>query len=408
MEKNRAKASNGLAEEASSNKRMLYLIAIMVIGFNLRPAITSVGPLLGTIRDQIGLENWSAGTITSLPLIAFAIVSPLAPKLGRKLGNEGAVLLGLILLFAGIGTRSIPYTPTLFIGTAIIGVGIAVMNVLLPAVIKEKFPHKVGQMTSVYSTSMAIFAATASGLSVPLAKGAGLGWELALLSWAVLALVGIIVWIFVIKQNPAPKEEQVELSNKPFNDSNLWKSPLAWQVTLFMGLQSFIFYVMVSWLPEIMQSFGFSVSAAGWLIAYVQFVGLPSTFLAPVLAEKFSNQQGIVLGISGGAAVGFIGLLIGGPLPLIFVWVTLIGVTFGGAISLSLAMLGMRARNGRQAGALSGMAQSVGYIFAAIGPLFIGLLFDITQAWSAPIIAIIVVCLLMMIAGLGAGRNKFV
>ncbi|WP_339238507.1 MFS transporter [Oceanobacillus sp. FSL W7-1281] len=387
---------------------MLYLIAIMVIGFNLRPAITSVGPLLGTIRDQIGLENWSAGTITSLPLIAFAIVSPLAPKLGRKLGNEGAVLLGLILLFAGIGTRSIPYTPTLFIGTAIIGVGIAVMNVLLPAVIKEKFPHKVGQMTSVYSTSMAIFAATASGLSVPLAKGAGLGWELALLSWAVLALVGIIVWIFVIKQNPAPKEEQVELSNKPFNDSNLWKSPLAWQVTLFMGLQSFIFYVMVSWLPEIMQSFGFSVSAAGWLIAYVQFVGLPSTFLAPVLAEKFSNQQGIVLGISGGAAVGFIGLLIGGPLPLIFVWVTLIGVTFGGAISLSLAMLGMRARNGRQAGALSGMAQSVGYIFAAIGPLFIGLLFDITQAWSAPIIAIIVVCLLMMIAGLGAGRNKFV
>ncbi|MDM8101885.1 MFS transporter [Oceanobacillus oncorhynchi] len=387
---------------------MLYLIAIMVIGFNLRPAITSVGPLLGTIRDQIGLENWSAGTITSLPLIAFAIVSPLAPKLGRKLGNEGAVLLGLILLFAGIGTRSIPYTPTLFIGTAIIGVGIAVMNVLLPAVIKEKFPHKVGQMTSVYSTSMAIFAATASGLSVPLAKGAGLGWELALLSWAVLALVGIIVWIFVISRNPAPKEEQVELSNKPFNDSNLWKSPLAWQVTLFMGLQSFIFYVMVSWLPEIMQSFGFSVSAAGWLIAYVQFVGLPSTFLAPVLAEKFSNQQGIVLGISGGAAVGFIGLLIGGPLPLIFIWVTLIGVTFGGAISLSLAMLGMRARNGRQAGALSGMAQSVGYIFAAIGPLFIGLLFDITQAWSAPIIAIIVVCLLMMVAGLGAGRNKFV
>ncbi|WP_339185222.1 MFS transporter [Oceanobacillus sp. FSL W7-1293] len=387
---------------------MLYLIAIMIIGFNLRPAITSVGPLLGTIRDQIGLENWSAGTIASLPLIAFAIVSPLAPKLGRKLGNEGAVLFGLILLFAGIGIRSIPYTPTLFIGTAIIGVGIAVMNVLLPAVIKEKFPHKVGQMTSVYSTSMAIFAATASGLSVPLAKGAGLGWELALLSWAVLALVGIIVWIFVIKQNPGPQEEQVELSSKAFSDSNLWKSPLAWQVTLFMGLQSFIFYVMVSWLPEIMQSFGFSVSAAGWLIAYVQFVGLPSTFLAPVLAEKFSNQQGIVLGISSGAAIGFIGLLIGGPLPLIFVWVTLIGVTFGGAISLSLAMLGMRARNGRQAGALSGMAQSVGYIFAAVGPLFIGLLFDITQAWSAPIIAIIVVCFLMMIAGLGAGRNKFV
>ncbi|GGP16687.1 CynX/NimT family MFS transporter [Oceanobacillus neutriphilus] len=408
MEENRGKIKSRGVEEVTSNKRMLYLIAIIVIGFNLRPAITSVGPLLGTIRDQIGLENWSAGTITSLPLIAFAIVSPLAPKVGRRLGNEKAVLLGLIFLFAGIGVRSIPYTPTLFIGTAIIGVGIAVMNVLLPAVIKEKFPHKVGRMTSVYSTSMAIFAATASGLSVPLAKDAGLGWELALLSWALLAVVGIVIWVFVVRQNPVPKEEQVQLSNKPFDDSSLWKSPLAWQVTLFMGLQSFIFYVMVSWLPEIMQSFGFSVSAAGWIIAYVQFVGLPSTFLAPVLAEKFSNQQGIVLAIGGGATIGFIGLLIGGPLPLIFVWVTLIGVTFGGAISLSLAMLGMRARNGQQAGALSGMAQSVGYIFAAIGPLFIGLLFDITHAWSAPIMAIIAVCLLMTIAGLGAGRNKYV
>ncbi|GEN87559.1 MFS transporter [Oceanobacillus sp. FSL W8-0428] len=408
MEENRGKVKNIGGKEVVSNKRMLYLIAIIVIGFNLRPAITSVGPLLGTIRDQIGLENWSAGTITSLPLIAFAIVSPLAPKLGRRLENEKAVLLGLILLFAGIGVRSIPYTPTLFIGTAIIGVGIAVMNVLLPAVIKEKFPNKVGRMTSVYSTSMAIFAATASGLSVPLAKDAGLGWELALLSWALLAVVGIVIWVFVVRQNPVPKEEQVQLSSKPFDDSSLWKSPLAWQVTLFMGLQSFIFYVMVSWLPEIMQSFGFSVSAAGWIIAYVQFVGLPSTFLAPVLAEKFSNQQGIVLAIGGGATIGFIGLLIGGPLPLIFVWVTLIGVTFGGAISLSLAMLGMRARNGQQAGALSGMAQSVGYIFAAIGPLFIGLLFDITHAWSAPIMAIIAVCLLMTIAGLGAGRNKYV
>ncbi|MFD1067855.1 CynX/NimT family MFS transporter [Oceanobacillus locisalsi] len=394
--------------EASSNKRMLYLFAIMVIGFNLRPAITSVGPLLGTIRDQIGLENWSAGTITSLPLIAFAVVSPLAPKFGRRLGNDQAVLLGLVLLFVGIGIRSIPYTPTLFIGTAIIGVGIAIMNVLLPAVIKEKFPHKVGQMTSVYSTSMAIFAATASGLSVPLAKNAGLGWELALLSWAVLTVVGIIVWIFVLRQDSNSKEEQVALSDRSYNDGNLWKSPLAWQVTLFMGLQSFIFYVIVSWLPEIMQSFGFSVSAAGWLVAYVQFIGLPSTFLAPVLAEKFSNQQGIVLGIGGGATIGFAGLLIGGPLPLIFVWVTLLGVTFGGAISLSLAMLGMRARNAEQASSLSGMAQSIGYIFAAVGPLFIGLLFDITQAWNASLIAIVTVCLLMTLAGLGAGRNKYV
>ncbi|MEN1969199.1 MFS transporter [Lentibacillus sp. N15] len=217
-----------------------------------------------------------------------------------------------------------------------------------------------------------------------------------------------MVWIFVLRQAPTSKEDQIKLDNRSFNEGILWKSPLAWQVTLFMGLQSFIFYVIVSWLPEIMQSYGFSVSAAGWMVAYAQFVGLPSTFLAPVLAEKFSNQQGIVLGIGGGATIGFIGLLIGGPLPLIFFWVTLIGVAFGGAISLSLAMLGMRARDGKQAGALSGMAQSIGYVFAAVGPLLIGLLFDITHVWTAPLIAIIIVCLLMTLAGLGAGRNKYV
>lgn len=390
------------------NKRILYLFAIIVIGFNLRPAITSVGPLLGIIRDDIGLANWSAGTITSLPLIAFAIISPIAPKIARRLGNTRTILLGLFLLFIGITIRSIPFTPTLFLGTAIIGVGIAIMNVLLPAVIKEKFPNRLGRMTSVYSTSMAIFAATASGLSVPLAKSAGLGWELSLLSWGILAVLGIIVWLFVIKSESHVPSSKVTLSSSTPIDESILKSPLAWQVTFFMGMQSFVFYVTISWLPEMMQSFGFSVITAGWLVSYAQFIGLPATFLAPFFAEKFSNQQGIVLAIGGLMTMGFIGLLIGGPLSVIVFWVTLIGFASGGSISLSLALLGMRAQNAEQAGLLSGMAQSIGYVFAAIGPLFIGLLFDITTQWTLPLIAMIVVSLLMTMAGLGAGRNKYV
>lgn len=392
----------------SANKKMLYLIAIIVAGFNLRPAITSVGPLLGTIRDEMALENWSAGLITSLPLIAFAVVSPLAPKFGNRIGNERAVLVGLILLCFGIGIRSIPNPSLLFIGTAIVGAGIAVVNVLLPAVIKEKFPDKVGRMTSVYTTSMSLVAALASGLSVPLAIGAGLGWELALLSWSIVAVIGIVVWLFVIRQEPRSGEKQGEETQETSANANLLKSPLAWQVSFFMGLQSFLFYVTVSWLPEMMHSFGFSITASGWLASYVQFIGLPTMFLTPVLAEKYANQQGIVLGVGGGATLGFVGLLIGGPLPLIFLWVTIIGLAAAGSISLSLTMLGMRARNARQASALSGMAQSIGYVFAATGPLFIGLLFDITNQWTAPLIAIVIVCVLMTLSGLGAGRDKYV
>ncbi|HLR04014.1 MAG TPA: MFS transporter [Virgibacillus sp.] len=392
----------------SANKNVLYLIAIIVAGFNLRPAITSVGPLLGTIRDDMHLENWSAGLITSLPLIAFAVVSPLAPKIGRRIGNERAVLFGMVLLFIAVGMRSIPQPSLLFIGTAIVGAGIAMMNVLLPAVIKEKFPHKVGQMTSVYTTSMAIMASLASGLSVPLAMGAGLGWELALVSWGIVAIIGIAVWIVIIKREPVSSENRYEESSQSASLAKLLKSPLAWQVSFFMGLQSFLFYVMVSWLPEMMYSFGFSINAAGWLASYAQFVGLPTMFLTPVLAEKYANQQGIVLAIGGGATIGFIGLLFGGPLPLIFIWVTIIGFASAGSISLSLAMLGMRARNAQQASTLSGMAQSIGYVFAAVGPLFIGLLFDLNDSWTVPLIAIIIVSVLMTLSGLGAGRDKYV
>lgn len=395
------------AEEKINNNRVLFIIAIMIAGFNLRPAITSVGPLLGTIRDEIGLANWSAGIITSLPLIAFAIISPIAPKLAQRIGNTRGILLGLITLVIGISLRSIPITLTLYIGTAIIGAGIALMNVLLPAIIKEKFPHKVGRMTSLYSTSMAIFAATASGVTVPIANGLNLGWELALLSWGLLIIVGIIFWfIMSIKEPPTIDEPIVETGMA--TESGLWKSPIAWQVTLFMGLQSFVFYVMVSWLPEMMQDYGFSVTASGWLVSYAQFVGLPSTFLAPVLAEKFKNQQGIVLVIGALMVTGFTGLIFGGPSLLIIVWVTLIGFASGGSISLSLALLGMRAKNARQAGELSGMAQSIGYVFAAVGPILIGLLFDLTHNWTVPLIALVLVSILLTIAGFGAGRNKHV
>lgn len=396
-------------ENKSSRQRVFLILAIIIIGFNLRPAITSVGPLLGTIRDELSLANWSAGTLTSLPLIAFAAMSPMAPKIANRLGNVRTILLGLFLLAGGIGIRSIPLTLTLFTGTVIIGVGIAIMNVLLPAFIKEKLPNRVGRVTSIYSTSMGVLASTASGVSVPLAKGADLGWQFSLLFWGFIAVIGIVMWLFVKKQESATteKEKSTGPSSKPVAN-NVWKSPLAWQVTFFMGLQSIIFYVIVSWLPEMMHDFGFTVATAGWLLFYIQFIGIPGTFLAPVLAEKFSNQLGIVAFIGGGGIIGFTGLLIGGPLWLIVIWITIIGLASGSSISLSLAFLGMRARNAGEAGNLSGMAQSLGYILAASGPLFIGLLYDIFHIWTVPLIVLIFVCVFMTIAGLGAGRNKYV
>lgn len=380
----------------------LLIVGIILIAFNLRPAITSVGPLIGIIRDDLQLENWNAGLITSLPLLAFAAMSPLAPKIGNRFGNERALLLGLFLLLIGILIRSIAMIVTLYIGTTLVGLGIALCNVLLPGLIKEKFPNKIGMMTAVYTTCMSIFAATASGMSIPLANGLDLGWQQALVSWSALAGIAIIVWLYLVKgQNPSSKQNLFEPSA-----GRLLKSPMAWQVTLFMGLQSFLFYVTISWLPEILHSNGFSIATGGWLLSFMQFISLPATFLTPILAGRLKNQQIIVAIITLFALVGYSGLLFGGPLGIMIIWITLIGFALGSSISLALALLGLRASNSRQAAELSGMAQSFGYLLASLGPIIIGLIYDIMNSWTPSIITILLVTLFLLLFGLGASRNK--
>ncbi|SDK29079.1 CynX/NimT family MFS transporter [Sediminibacillus albus] len=384
---------------------ILLVAGIILIAINLRPAITSVGPLIGTIRDSIGLENWSAGLITSLPLLAFAVMSPLAPRLSNKIGGSLTLLSGLIILMLGILVRSAAYIPTLYLGTTLVGLGIAICNVLLPGLIKEKFPEKVGFMTSVYSTSMATFAALASGLSIPLAADLQLGWQASLASWALLTGLAIIIWSFYIHS------QRKSLTSQQFYEpsaAKLIKSTLAWQVTLFMGMQSFLFYVTISWLPEILHDYGLAIGTAGWLLSYMQFISLPATFVAPILADKFKNQQGMVAVIGFLALTGYSGLLAGGPMPLLVVWITLIGLSLGASISLALTFLSMRTVNARQAAELSGMAQSIGYLFAAIGPFSIGFFYDLTQIWQIPLLIMIFISLLIIIFGLGAGRNKYV
>ncbi|WP_087972334.1 CynX/NimT family MFS transporter [Oceanobacillus rekensis] len=397
------------ARAANQSKRLYYILliaGIVIIAFNLRPAITSVGPVISLIRDDIGLSSWSAGLLTSLPLIAFAIMSPMAPRLGNRYTNERAMIIGLILLFFGISIRSISVVFLLFMGTLFVGLGIAILNVLLPGIIKDKFPAKVGLMTSVYSTSMGIFAASASGLSVPLANTMNGGWQTALLVWTIPAVLGIIVWIYLSR-----KERTTNQTEKYYvhtTDNRIWRSPLAWQVAGFMGFQSFLFYVTISWLPTILSDSGLSMTTAGWMLSFTQIIGLPASFLVPMIAEKLKSQRGIVIVLTLSGFLGYGGLLLGKSYTIMLISVILIGITLAGAFALALAFLGMRARTAKQAAELSGMAQSIGYLLAAMGPIIIGYLYDLTNAWTIPLITIMSVCVLVLLFGLGAGRNKYV
>lgn len=396
--------------ESKANTKSTYIYffiaGIVLIAFNLRPAITSLGPLVGMIQEDVGLTHWSAGLLMSLPLLVFAFMSPLVPKLANRLTNEVTLIIGLTSLLIGIAIRSIPMTFFLFSGTLLAGLGIAIGNVLLPAVVKDKFPEKFGLMTSVYSTSMGLVASLASGISVPLAVNLHLGWQGAQIVWTIPVIVAILVWVFLRKYNLRDSRALPPKSGAA--GKGMWGSPLAWQIAIFMGFQSFLFYVTISWLPEILHSHGMSLETAGWLLSFTQLMGLPASFFIPVLAGRSRSQIWIAFMLGMCAIAGYSGLLLGSSYPLLIVSIMLIGIALGGSFPLALSYIGLRARNANQAAELSGMTQSTGYILAAVGPLFIGYLYDMAHSWTIPILTLIGVSVVVVVFGMLSGRNRYV
>lgn len=403
LKKQDAISTTGIRKQA----RIWFMIAgIIFIAANLRAPLTSVGPLVGLIRENVHISNTLAGLITTVPLIAFALLSPFVPKLGRRYGVERIMLISLILLVIGIAVRSLSGAVTLFVGTAVLGFAITICNVLLPSLIKREFPLQMGTMTGVYSVSMNLSGAIASGISVPLAVGAGLNWQGALGVWGILSVISIFFWAPQLK---APAKSAAVASSSAGNDHhvNIWRSPLAWQVTLFMGLQSTIFYVLVAWLPEILKDQGISSSQSGWFLSIMIIASLPLSFIVPVIAGRMRNQRLLVVITTFLLLTGTLGLLYG-SIHLVLFWTIILGIGTGFAFGLSMMFFGLRTRSAHQAAELSGMAQSIGYLLAAMGPALIGYLHDATHSWSVPFLILAGASALLGIIGLGAARNRFV
>jgi CP family cyanate transporter-like MFS transporter len=315
------------------------------------------------------------------------------------------VLVSVGFLTIGIMLRSLSGMATLYLGTAILGLSIAVCNVLLPSLIKREFPQRMGLMTGLYSISMNLFGAAASGISVPLATGLGLGWQGALGVWGILSFISILCWLPHLKRgNAGAVATQSQVSGKHVN---LWRSALAWQVTMFMGLQSMVFYVIIAWLPEILKQQGISADQSGLLLSVMQLALLPFTFIVPVIAGRMRNQRLLVTFTFGLLLSGTLGLLYGSS-GLIVLWMIILGIGGGFAFGLAMMFFGLRTENAHQAAELSGMAQSVGYLLAAIGPTMFGYLHDITGGWTLPLWILVGASVLLFIFGLGAGRDRYV
>ncbi|HLW21079.1 MAG TPA: MFS transporter, partial [Cyclobacteriaceae bacterium] len=347
-------------------------------------------------RDDLDLSNSWAGFLTTLPLLAFATFSLFSSAIGKALGYVRAILLGLIILGAGILIRVQGGAFLLYFGTALTGVGIVICNVLLIPLIKDKLPHKVGLMTSAYTTGLSLFAAVGTGLSIPLAVE--FGWRGSLLSWLALISLAILIWIPQVKKNKVvAKEEAMTQGN------NVWKSKLAWQVSMFMGLQSFIFFTLVTWLPELLIEKGLTPGRAGLVVMLMQIVGLLGTFSAPLVAVRFKEQTKISMALGVAYFLGFATLFLD-AIPIVYFGLSLIGFSLGASISMAYVLIGLRT-SGKTTADLSGMAQSTGYYLASIGPLLVGILFDISVNWNLFILIMMGSAALFTFLGSKVGRD---
>ncbi|MDR5599462.1 MFS transporter [Paenibacillus larvae] len=326
-------------------------LGILLIAANMRAPITAVGPLVGNIRSDLGISNSMMGLLTTLPILAFAFMSFLVPKLSRCLGTGLTLFFSLVVIGAGIAIRSIPFILSLYLGTLLLGIGIAVCNVLLPSVIKKEFPGHIGSMTGAYSVAMTVMAAIASGISIPMANL--FGWRSYLFMALLLPVAGILAW-----------------------------------------------------LPDILIEKGFEASLGGSLLSLNQFVSMPVALVIPILAGKMKSQKLLVAITTSFSIAGFAGLWLSSlAVPL---WAILLGIGQGASIGLALSFISMRAANTYQAAELSGMAQSVGYLLAAAGPISMGVLHDMTGTWGVSLLLLILLSVLQLLFGLGAGRNAVV
>lgn len=364
----------------------LLLVAIIGISFSLRAPITSIGSLAGLIHEDLGVSNGFVGFITTLPLIAFAVCSPFISKVSDRLGIGKTMLAGLIAIVAGGVLRAYTGIAGLLIGTALIGVGISVSNVLIPSIVKLKFPDRIGIVTGVYITSMAIFASIGAGVSYPLAMN-GMGWKSASVVWAGIALLAIFAWLPQRKLGTHVQAAAVHTNNREslpetMKKKNIWKSPLAWYITLFFGFQSLNFYSLTAWIPSILQGNGMAPETAGYMALWFQLIGIPSSFLIPILAARVKSQRIIVAGACVSYFLGLSMLIVFHSTPAVLIALLFLASGGSAAFSWAMVMFSLKTKDAEQAIELSGMAQSVGYSLAAVGPTLCGVLFDLAGTWS--------------------------
>ena len=376
--------------------KVIILLGIILLGMILRTPITSVGAIIGPLKNLLEINNTVAGLITTIPLIAFAIFSPFVAKISNKIGLEKTLYLAAIVTSIGLLLRFYINTSVFFVTTFIIGVGLTVGNVLLPGLAKKYFPENLGIMTGFYAVVMNVSASVAAGVSYPILSS-NIGGEkfstgLAVNIWLIVSILNIVIYAIITKNS---KSERIE--DKKSGGKGYLRSLKMWSVMLSMGLQSALFYCSVSWFAEIMISKGFTPSEAGLLLSISQFAQFPSTFLVPVLAEKIKNKLIIPIFIAMGYIASLIGMIyIQGNFALMTIYIVLFALAGGGSFSYVMYLFSAKSKNEEEAADISGLAQAGGYWLAAIFPPLLGYVRDVLN-WDVAIYILIMTASLLFI-----------
>ena len=381
------------------------VVAVIALALNLRPAVNAVGPVTPELRSATGLTGTAAGALLALPTLSFAVLGLLAAGLAARFGTHRTVVLALLALVAGQLVRAtVSGLPALFVGSAIALAGVAVSNVLMPGLVRLHFPHQIAAMTAVYTTTLSIGAAIASGVTLPIEHGLSAGWQLGLGIWAIPALLALLPWL-LLARGTRPPATSPSSSPRSFGLRRLLHTRLAWVMAGFFGTQALQAYVMFGWLPEILTSAGTSDTVAALWLSMLALVGVVIAALVPTLLARVPVVV-VVVAMAVSYLLGYAGLLIDASGP-IWLWVLLIGIGTG-AFPVALTLVGLRARTSAGTLALSGFAQSFGYLFASVGPFLFGLVHDLTGGWTVSLWMLMALVVVHLGFGLAASRTRYI
>ena len=391
------------AHQDTRAEKVLVVIGIVVLAFNLRPAAVSVGPVLDEITRGLGMSPTTAGVLTTLPVLAFATLGALAPWLARIAGVHRVTLASLVAVVVGLSIRSLVHAAPIFLLLSLLALaGMATANVLLPSLVKLHFPHRVGLLTSIYSTALALGLTSASVFTVPMSEQfSSEGWRWGLFAWALTALVVTLPWIALIRHDKGPEDVPHTVTL-----GDVARTRLGWAMAAFFGLQSLQAYSIFGWFAQVYRDAGFSPATAGLLLGVITAMSIPLSFCVPWIAARLNNQSLLMIGLIACYPVGYLGLIFA-PVAGAWLWAATVGIgtcTF----PLILTLIGLRSRTSAGTSALSGFTQSVGYLIAAIGPFGMGLLYDVTGGWTIPLTALLVLVAPQLLFGLIVARPSYI